>query len=162
MAYLAENTVAPDFTLQNQDGQAVTLSSLRGRKVVLYFYPRDNTPGCTKQACGFAALKEQLEALNAVIVGISTDNTTSHQKFIAKYNLPFMLLCDEDHQVQELYGVWQQKNMYGKISMGTVRTTYVLDEEGRIIKLYKRARAATNAEDCLKLLQALNAEAAAK
>ncbi len=157
MAYLEAGTMAPDFTLNDQNGTPVTLSSLRGRKVVLYFYPRDNTPGCTKQACGFAALKDELEKYNAVIVGVSTDNAASHQKFIAKFNLPFTLLCDEDHQVEEMYGVWQQKNMYGRISMGTVRTTYVLDEEGRIIKLYKRARAATNPEDCLKLLQELSA-----
>ncbi len=157
MAYLAENSQAPDFTLPDANGNPVSLSSLRGRKVILYFYPRDNTPGCTKQACRFAELNDELTKLNALIVGISTDSPSSHQKFIAKFNLPFILLCDEDHTVEEAYGVWQQKNLYGKISMGTVRTTYILDEEGKIIKLYKRARAATNPQDCLKLLQELQA-----
>ena len=156
MAYLEEQSEALDFTLSDMDGNEIRLSSLRGRRVVLYFYPKDNTPGCTTQACAFEKLQPEFARHHTVIIGVSADGQASHQKFAQKYNLNFTLLSDEDHKVLESYGAWQQKNMYGRISMGTVRTTYVIDENGRIVKLFKRARAATNAADCLAFIAALD------
>ena len=131
---LEPNTKAPDFTLPNQNGEMVSLSDFLGKKVILYFYPKDNTPGCTRQACAFAAANAELEEAGVVVIGISKDSVASHQKFVQKQNLPFILLSDPELQAIEAYGVWQEKKLYGKVSMGVVRTTYLIDEQGMIEK----------------------------
>ena len=120
---LKQGDIAPGFTLPDKDGNAVSLSGFRGKKVVLYFYPKDNTPGCTRQACAFAAKNSQFIDKNAVVIGISKDSSASHLKFAQKYELPFVLLSDTEHAVIEAYGAWQEKKLYGKVSMGTVRCT---------------------------------------
>lgn len=145
---------APDFTLLNQDGESVTLSQYLGKKVILYFYPKDNTPGCTKQACGFAQLYPDFNERGAVILGVSKDSVKSHKKFQEKYQLPFTLLSDPELQVIQAYDVWQEKNMYGKKVMGVVRTTYLINEEGIIKKAYTKVKAAQNPEDMLEVLNA--------
>lgn len=145
---------APDFTLLNQDGESVTLSQYLGKKVILYFYPKDNTPGCTKQACGFAQLYPDFNERGAVILGVSKDSVKSHKKFQEKYQLPFTLLSDPELQVIQAYDVWQEKNMYGKKVMGVVRTTYLINEEGIIEKAYTKVKAAQNPEDMLEVLNA--------
>lgn len=123
---------APDFALPSDSGETVSLAQFRGRKVIVYFYPKDDTSGCTSQACGFRDRYPQIEERNAVVLGISPDGVASHQKFKTKYNLPFLLLADEQHQVAEAYGVWVQKSMYGRKYMGIERSHFVIDEEGRI------------------------------
>ena len=123
---------APDFTLPDKDGNPVSLSDFAGQKVVLYFYPRDNTPGCTRQACAFAFHYAEFQRRGVQVIGISKDSVASHQKFAEKYNLNFILLADPDRDAIEKYGVWQEKKQYGKVSMGVVRTTYIIDEQGRI------------------------------
>jgi len=123
---------APDFTARDQNGESISLSQFKGKKVVLYFYPRDNTPGCTAQACDLRDNIDRLSAAGYQIIGVSTDDEKSHQKFINKYELPFPLIADTDNKVHELFGTWQLKKMYGKEYMGTVRTTFVIDEDGRI------------------------------
>ena len=123
---------APDFTLQDKDGNTVSLSDFAGKKVVIYFYPRDNTPGCTRQACAFAASYEGFRAKDVVVIGISKDSVASHQKFAAKHDLPFILLSDPELIAIQAYGVWQEKKLYGKVSMGVVRTTFIIDENGVI------------------------------
>lgn len=145
---------APDFTLLNQDGESVTLSQYLGKKVILYFYPKDNTPGCTKQACGFAQLYPDFNEKGAVILGVSKDSVKSHKKFQEKYQLPFTLLSDPELQVIQTYDVWKEKNMYGKKVMGVVRTTYLINEEGIIEKAYTKVKAAQNPEDMLEVLNA--------
>ncbi len=145
---------APDFTLLNQDGESVTLSQYLGKKVILYFYPKDNTPGCTKQACGFAQLYPDFNERGAVILGVSKDSVKSHKKFQEKYQLPFTLLSDPELQVIQAYDVWKEKNMYGKKVMGVVRTTYLINEEGIIEKAYTKVKAAQNPEDMLEVLNA--------
>ena len=135
---------APDFTLQNQDGESVSLSDYKGKKVILYFYPKDNTPGCTKQACGFAENYPQFVEKGAVVLGISKDSVKSHKKFQEKYHLPFTILSDEELKVIKAYDVWKEKNMYGKKVMGVVRTTYLIDEDGIIIKAFDKVKAADN------------------
>lgn len=145
---------APDFTLLNQDGESVTLSQYLGKKVILYFYPKDNTPGCTKQACGFAQLYPDFNERGAVILGVSKDSVKSHKKFQEKYQLPFTLLSDPELQVIQAYDVWKEKNMYGKKVMGVVRTTYLINEEGIIKKAYTKVKAAQNPEDMLEVLNA--------
>ena len=145
---------APDFTLFNQDGESVTLSQYLGKKVILYFYPKDNTPGCTKQACGFAQLYPDFNEKGAVILGVSKDSVKSHKKFQEKYQLPFTLLSDPELQVIQAYDVWKEKNMYGKKVMGVVRTTYLINEEGIIEKAYTKVKAAQNPEDMLEVLNA--------
>lgn len=145
---------APDFTLLNQDGESVTLSQYLGKKVILYFYPKDNTPGCTKQACGFAQLYPDFNEKGAVILGVSKDSVKSHKKFQEKYQLPFTLLSDSELQVIQAYDVWKEKNMYGKKVMGVVRTTYLINEEGIIEKAYTKVKAAQNPEDMLEVLNA--------
>ena len=150
---LKENTPAPDFTLPDQDGNLVSLSDYRGQKVVLYFYPRDNTPGCTRQACGYAAAQPDFSAAGAVVLGISKDSAASHQKFAAKYSLPFKLLSDPEHKVLEAYGVWQEKKLYGKVSMGVVRSSYLIDEEGIIRRALEKVKPDQNAADMLALLK---------
>ena len=140
---------APDFTLKNKNGEDFTLSSLLGKKVVLYFYPKDNTPGCTRQACAFAGAYKQFEAKGLEVVGISKDSVASHVKFAEKYDLPFILLSDPDRVAIEAYGVWQEKKMCGKVSMGVVRTTFIIDEIGNIEKIMPKVKPATNAADIL-------------
>ncbi len=124
--------VAPDFALPADNGQTVRLSDFRGRRVVVYFYPKDNTSGCTTQACGFRDRYPDIQERNAVVLGISPDGIASHQKFKTKYNLPFLLLADEDHKVAEAYGVWQERSMYGKRYFGIVRSHFVVDEQGKL------------------------------
>jgi len=143
---------APEFALTDKDGKTVSLSDFRGQKVVLYFYPKDNTPGCTRQACAFAGAYEGFRARSAVVIGVSRDSAASHQKFAGKYDLPFLLLSDPDHQVIEAYGAWQEKKNYGKVSMGVVRSTYVIDEEGIIEKVMPKVKPDTNAEEILAYL----------
>jgi peroxiredoxin Q/BCP len=131
---------APDFTLETGDGKKLRLSSLRGKKVVLYFYPRDNTPGCTREACAFRDGMPKLAREGAVVLGVSTDSAESHRKFAEKYDLDFPLLADTEKKVAEKYGAWQEKNMYGKKTMGIVRSTFVIDEEGKILEIFPRVR----------------------
>ena len=123
---------APDFTLNDKDGKAVSLSDFLGKKVVLYFYPKDNTPGCTRQACAFAGAYGEFKNKNIEVVGISKDSVASHVKFAEKYNLPFILLSDPELEAIKAYGVWQEKKLYGKVSMGVVRTTFIIDENGNL------------------------------
>ncbi len=123
---------APAFTAKSDAGESVSLAGLKGKRVVLYFYPKDDTPGCTKQACGFRDLHRELKGKNAVVLGVSPDDEKSHANFRKKYELPFPLLVDADHSIAEKYGVWQEKNLYGKKSMGVVRSHFVIDENGRI------------------------------
>ena len=145
-------TKAPDFTLKDQNGNDVRLSDFAGKKVILYFYPKDNTSGCTKQACAFAQHDEALRGLNAVVIGVSTDSAKSHLGFAAKYNLPFTLLSDPELQAIQAYGVWQEKKMCGKVSMGVVRTTYLIDEQGMILRVMEKVKPDTNAEEILQIL----------
>ena len=143
---------APDFSLLDKDGNTVRLSDFRGKKVVLYFYPKDNTPGCTRQACAFAASYEQFKAQDIVVIGISKDSVASHLKFAQKYDLPFILLSDPELQAIQAYGVWQEKKLYGKVSMGVVRTTYIINEQGIIEKVMPKVKPDTNAAEILSLL----------
>ena len=149
---LEVGTKAPEFTLPDQDGNPVSLSDVLGKKVVLYFYPRDNTPGCTRQACAFAGAFAQFKALNTVVIGVSKDSTASHRKFADKYTLPFTLLSDPELTVLQAYGVWQEKKMYGKVSMGAVRSTYLIDEQGIIQAVMPKVKPDTNAAQILELL----------
>lgn len=144
---------APEFTLPDRNGQPVRLSDFAGKRVVLYFYPRDNTPGCTRQACAFARLYEEFQALNAVVVGVSKDSVASHDKFAQKYGLPFVLLSDPELLAIQAYGVWQEKKLYGKTSMGVVRTTYLLDEQGVIQKVMPKVKPDQNAGEVLAFLK---------
>lgn len=143
---------APEFALPDQDGVVRSLSEWRGRKVVLYFYSKDNTAGCTKQACGFAELYPAFTEKDAVVVGVSRDSVASHKKFAEKYSLPFTLLSDPELEVIRGYDVWQEKNMYGKKTMGVVRTTYLIDEAGVIVRAQGKVRAADNPAQMLELL----------
>lgn len=151
--WLEVNSKAPDFTLKDADGREVSLSDFEGKKRVVYFYPKDDTPGCTKQACSFRDFSQDFKDLDTVVIGISPDTVESHRKFKDKYDLNFILLADPDKDVLVQYGAWREKNLYGKVSLGVVRSTYLIDEAGLIKKVYKRARAATNAADVLKLLK---------
>jgi peroxiredoxin Q/BCP len=137
---LQQGSVAPDFVLPDQNNQEHRLSEYQGKWVVLYFYPKDNTPGCTKEACGFRDEHTVLNSLNAVVLGISKDSVQSHEKFIRKFNLPFSLLSDVAGQVIEIYGAWKQKSMYGKTFMGINRSTYLIDPEGKIAKIYPKVK----------------------
>ena len=143
---------APDFSLPDKDGNTVRLSDFQGKKVVLYFYPKDNTPGCTRQACAFAASYEQFKAQDATVIGISKDSVASHLKFAQKCDLPFILLSDPELQAIQAYGVWQEKKLYGKVSMGVVRTTYIIDEQGIIEKVMPKVKPDTNAAEILAYL----------
>ncbi len=143
---------APDFTLQDKDGNEISLSDFAGQKVVVYFYPRDNTPGCTRQACAFASAYNVFKQHNISVIGISKDSITSHQKFAAKHNLPFILLSDPELTAIQAYDVWKEKKMYGKVSMGVVRSTYIIDENGVIEKVMPKVKPDTNAEEVLKYL----------
>ena len=143
---------APDFTLIDKEGNPVSLSGFAGKKVVLYFYPKDNTPGCTRQACAFAASYEAFKSLDAVVIGVSKDSVISHAKFAAKHDLPFILLADPELEAIKAYDVWQEKKLYGKVSMGVVRTTYVIDENGVIEKAMPKVKPDTNAAEILAYL----------
>ena len=149
---LEKGMKAPDFTLQDKDGNMVSLSDFAGRKVVLYFYPKDNTPGCTRQACAFAGSYEAFKSLSAVVIGVSKDSVASHAKFAAKHELPFVLLADPELEAIKAYDVWQEKKLYGKVSMGVVRTTYVIDETGVIEKVMPKVKPDTNAAEILSYL----------
>ena len=150
---LEKGTKAPDFVLSDKDGNEVSLSSFIGRKVVLYFYPRDNTPGCSRQACAFAESFEEFKNLDVTVIGISKDSVSSHVKFAEKYNLPFVLLSDPEHKVTEAFGAWQEKKNYGKVSFGTVRSTFVIDENGIIEKVMPKVKPDTNAAEILEYLR---------
>ena len=150
---LLEGTLAPDFTLPDQNGELQSLSDFRGRKVILYFYPKDMTAGCTKQACGFAELYPQFLEKGAAVLGVSKDTVASHKKFEEKYGLPFTLLSDPELKVIQAYGVWQEKVNYGKVSMGVVRTTYLIDENGLIARAHEKVSAAENPAQMLKELE---------
>ena len=143
---------APEFTLNDKDGNTVSLSDFLGKKVVLYFYPKDNTPGCTRQACAFAAAYEGFKVKGVVVIGVSRDSVASHQKFAQKYDLPFILLSDPELQAIQAYGVWQEKKLYGKVSMGVVRTTFIIDEQGNIEKVMPKVKPDTNAAEILSFL----------
>ena len=144
---------APLFSLPDQNGKVHNLEDYRGQKVVLYFYPKDNTSGCTKQACSFAELYPQFMEKGAVVLGVSKDSVASHKKFEEKYGLPFTLLSDTEKEVIQAYDVWKEKKNYGKVSMGVVRTTYLIDEEGRILKAFDKVKAANNPAQMLEELQ---------
>ena len=145
---------APDFTLKDGKGNDVSLSSFLGKKVILYFYPKDNTPGCTRQACAFAGAYEKFKNIDAEVIGISKDSVASHEKFAAKYSLPFILLSDPEREAIKAYGVWQEKKLYGKLSFGVVRSTFIIDENGIIEKVMPKVKPDTNAEDILAYLRA--------
>jgi len=143
---------APEFTLPDQNGEMHTLSDYRGQKVILYFYPKDNTAGCTKQACGFGDRYPQITEKGAVVLGVSKDSVASHKRFEDKFSLPFTLLSDPELQVIKAYDVWKEKKNYGKVSMGVVRTTYLIDEDGVIIQALDKVKAADNPQEMLDLL----------
>ena len=145
-------TAAPSFSLPDHNGQMHTLEEYRGKKVILYFYPKDNTPGCTKQACGFGELYPQFTEKGAVVVGISKDSVASHKRFEEKYSLPFTLLSDPELQAIQAYDVWKEKTLYGKKSMGVVRTTYLIDEDGIIVRAMDKVKAAQNPAQMLEIL----------
>ncbi len=152
MAELKLGATAPDFTLPTGDGKKLSLKDLRGKKVVLYFYPKDDTSGCTKEACSFRDNIKAIEKKGTVIVGVSTDDVASHKKFAAKYNLPFALVSDEKQQLVKKYGVWKEKNMYGKKYMGTERSTFVINEQGKIAGIFRKVKVDGHTEEILKLL----------
>ena len=151
---LEAGTKAPDFTLSDKNGELVRLSDFAGKKIVLYFYPKDNTPGCTRQACAFAGSFAEFEKRNITVIGISKDSVSSHQKFAEKYNLPFILLSDPDRVAIEAYGVWQEKKMAGKVGMGVVRTTFLIDEEGTVTAVMPKVKPDTNAAEILAMTEA--------
>ena len=145
-------TKAPDFTLTDKDGKEVSLSDFLGKRVVLYFYPKDNTPGCTRQACAFAGAYEEFKNRGVEVIGISKDSVASHVKFAEKYGLPFVLLSDPQREAIEKYGVWQEKKMCGKVGMGVVRTTFIIDENGIIEAVMPKVKPDTNAAEILAML----------
>ena len=150
---LQEGTAAPDFSLDASGGGTVKLSDYRGQRVVLYFYPKDDTPGCTTEACNFRDDYSEIIAAGAVVLGVSPDSVKSHDKFQQKYELPFPLLSDPDHQVAEIYGAWGEKKMYGRTYMGIIRSTYVIDEEGIIVKVFPKVRPKAHSEEVLMVLK---------
>lgn len=150
---LEPGTKAPAFTLPDKDGTPVSLSDFLGKRVVLYFYPKDNTPGCTRQACAFAAAYDAFRTLDAVVIGVSKDSSASHQKFAEKHNLPFLLLSDPELTAIQAYDVWKEKKLYGKVSMGVVRSTYVISPQGIIEKAMPKVKPDTNAQEILAYLQ---------
>jgi thioredoxin-dependent peroxiredoxin len=153
MMALEFGQVAPDFQLEASSGEQVTLSQLKGKNVVLYFYPKDMTPGCTTQACDFRDRVESFESLDTVILGVSPDPLVRHEKFIEKYDLPFLLLADEDHEVAELYGVWKLKKNFGKEYMGIERSTFVIDKEGKLVKEWRKVRVKDHVEEALTFIK---------
>ena len=154
--WLEPGTKAPAFTLKDDDGNKVKLSELKGKPVVLYFYPRDDTPGCTKEACAFRDRYKELQKRDAQLFGVSADSAESHQKFREKYDLPFPLLVDEDHKMLEKYGAWREKNMYGKKSMGIQRSTYLIDASGKVAKVWKRVKVNGHDQQVLDALDELD------
>ena len=150
---LTTGMMAPAFTLQDRTGKTVSLSDYLGKKVVIYFYPRDNTPGCTRQACAFSGLYNEFRKKGVEVIGISKDSVASHEKFAEKYELPFVLLADPERTAIEAYGVWQEKKQYGKTSMGVVRTTFLIDENGMIVKIMPKVKPDTNAAEILAELK---------
>ena len=152
---LETGTQAPGFTLSDKDGKERSLSEFRGKKVIIYFYSRDNTAGCTRQANAFAALYDEFKAIGAEVIGISKDSAASHAKFAEKHSLPFVLLSDPERQAIEAFGVWQEKKLYGKVSMGVVRTTFIIDENGVIVSIMPKVKPDTNAADVLDYLKNL-------
>lgn len=150
---LKDNDLAPDFTLLDDAGEEITLSSFRGKKVVVYFYPKDNTPGCTTEACSFRDDYAQFTALGAVVIGISPDSGTSHAKFRLKFGLPFHLVSDPDHAVATTYGAWGPKTNYGRIYEGIIRSTFVVGEDGRLIKVFPKVKPEGHAQEVLAVLQ---------
>ena len=150
---LEAGTKAPVFSLPDKDGNMISLENYRGKRVVLYFYPRDNTPGCTREACAFAGAYEGFKQKDVVVIGVSKDSQTSHQKFAEKYNLPFILVSDPELTAIKAYDVWQEKKLYGKVSFGVVRSTYIIDPEGVIEKVYPKAKPDTNAAEILEYLE---------
>ncbi len=149
---LKENTKAPEFSLPDQNGNLHALSDYKGKKVVLYFYPKDNTAGCTKQACNFGELYPLFKEKDAVVIGISKDSVASHKRFEEKYGLPFTILSDTELEAIKAYDVWKEKKNYGKVSMGVVRTTYLIDENGMILKAMEKVKAADNPQEMLDIL----------
>ena len=149
-------TEAPDFTLTDQNGKRTALSSFRGKKVILYFYPKDDTPGCTKEACSMRDNFPSFSASDAVVIGISPDSTESHRKFADKYNLPFILLSDPEKEVMKSYGAYGEKMLYGKKTVGVIRSTFLIDEEGRVLKIWKKVNTATHGDDVMKELKKLS------
>jgi peroxiredoxin Q/BCP len=149
---LTEGTLAPGFTLPSDGGGEITLSDYRGKKVVLYFYPKDNTSGCTTEACNFRDDHSEIIAAGAVVLGVSPDTVKSHDKFKLKFELPFALLSDPDHRVAEMYGAWGEKKMYGNTYMGIIRSTFVIDEEGRIIKVFPKVKVKNHSQEVLAVL----------
>jgi peroxiredoxin Q/BCP len=152
MATVAIGDQAPDFTALTDQGEALKLSDLRGKRVILYFYPKDDTSGCTTQACGFRDQYPVIEEKNGVVLGVSPDSVKSHQKFKTKYNLPFTLLVDEDHAVAEAYGVWGEKSMYGKKYMGMIRSHFVIDEQGKIVDVQYKVSPADSIKKAVQIL----------
>lgn len=152
--WVEEGSKAPAFTLATDGGDKIKLSDFKGQTVVLYFYPKDDTPGCTKQACAFRDRKSEIEKLGAVVLGVSPDDVESHNAFKGKFDLNFPLLYDKDHKVAEKYGAWREKNMYGKISMGIQRSTFLIDGQGKVAKLWKRVQ--VNGHDA-KVIEAIKA-----
>ena len=151
--YPAVGSKAPPFSAPASDGRTVKLTDLKGKTVVLYFYPKDDTPGCTKEACGFRDAHDSIEEAGAVLLGVSPDSMDSHRKFIDKFELPFTLLADEDHSICEAYGVWQEKNVYGKTQMGVARTTFVIDARGRIAHVFENVKPEGHEEAVLDWIQ---------
>ena len=149
---LTVGTKAPDFTLIDKEGNSISLADFLGKKIVLYFYPKDNTPGCTRQACAFASAYEDFKTINIAVIGISKDSVSSHKKFAEKYSLPFVLLSDPELVAIKAYDVWQEKKMCGKVGMGVVRTTFIIDENGNIEKIMPKVKPDTNAMEILEYL----------
>ena len=150
---LETGNTAPDFTLSDKEGREVSLSDFKGKRVVLYFYPKDNTPGCTRQACAFAGDYARFRALDVEVIGISRDGTASHRKFAEKYNLPFIILSDPECNVIKKYGVWQEKKLYGKSTMGVVRTTFIISPDGKIEHVMPKVKPDTNSAEILEMLE---------
>ncbi|MCS6874982.1 MAG: thioredoxin-dependent thiol peroxidase [Pyrinomonadaceae bacterium] len=147
---LKEGDIAPDFEATNQHGQKIRLSDFRGKRVVLYFYPKDDTPGCTKEACSFRDASQAYEQRGIKILGVSTDDEKTHQKFASKYSLPFDLLADVDKSIVNAYGVYGEKSLYGRKYFGTNRTTFLIDEEGKIVKIFRKVKPEQHAEEVLR------------
>lgn len=152
-----EGAIAPDFTLLASNGKNVSLSDFRGKWVVLYFYPKDDTSGCTREACSFRDNIKKLESLGAAVIGVSPDDLKSHDRFINKYSLPFLLLSDPDHKVAELYGVWKEKNMYGRKIMGIQRSTFLIAPDGRLHKAWRKVKVDTHVDEVLDELKLVTA-----
>ena len=152
---ITEGNKAPDFTLNDKNGNAVSLKQFKGKRVVLYFYPKDNTPGCTKEACNFRDEISLFQGLNAEIIGISADSEASHQKFAGKFNLPFTLLSDPDRKVIKDYGVWKEKNNFGIKALGIVRTTFIIDENGIIVKIFNKVKVEGHNKEVKEMLEGM-------